>query len=190
MASSSADLLAGLLEADVPAARTRRLFRRTAPRMARPATPDRPGAVVSQAHLQQLNPLFDWMIVAALFAITTIGNVGLFGATITRLFERAYWHERELWIALALGIVMQIVVQLRQWATAHQRDGWRYLTALGFSVVPSIWTYAPIAVPWLIRREHWGSGPIFWVLSAGAFAVVVVGLIMVDVAQEWLVVKD
>lgn len=151
--------------------------------------PERPGILIQQARLRGLGPWIDRGFTLALFGITALGNVGAFGADMDRLFQRSYWRTPELWKAVAWGVGAQVFLQLAQWAAAHRKENWRYWLPLALSVIPSIITYTPLAVPWLVTHERFGTGLFFWTVQALAFAVLVLALIMVDVAQEILIIS-
>lgn len=172
----------------------------TVPPQRTPARPKQPWRtqIVSRRLVANLYTSFLWLVCAGLFAITALGNIGFFGADVTRLLDAPYkenatWYW--MWIvpmnvqrALIAGCVMQLGVQVCQFATAHQKRSTAYRSWLAASVIPSTWTYAPLAIGLMATKELWGS-------LASIVALIVIVLVVgfctiVDMSQERILLND
>lgn len=171
----------------------------------RPESTETHKAVSSQAWRTQVLPL-SWiqnvytvlilLFTIGLFIFTTIGSIGVFGIDLQRVTDLTYWRSGSwtwLWsvsmtpvLAATLGTVYQVIVQVGQFATAHNPDRRAYRWWLAASVIPSSITYLAFVSRWL-TFEVWG--PLLFLAWPGA-AIVVVGFsLAADIAQERILVR-
>lgn len=159
-----------------------------------------PTQFISFRLVLQLYRLLIIAICIVCFVVTALGNVGLFGFDITRLIDRAYWQRASwtwLWVvpmtptrAAVAGVVMQVIVQVGQFANAHHKRGWRYRCWLLASVVPSCWTYLQVIVPLAGSAYLWGQLWLYRLLAYTGAAIGTTGvLIGIDVAQEEILLR-
>lgn len=174
-----------------------RLFRRTAPPV--PSQQAQPVPAPDVRVSTQVVPLWLilrgyqallWLVCVLCFVITTSGNIGIFGADIRRALDPGVWQTRAWWLAVGLGCLMQLIVQVCQWATLHTGHHRAYVFFLLLSVVPSCITYLPLIVPFAGSRELWGNllpwRVLAYILSTAA---AVAFLIAVDVLQDRILVQ-
>jgi hypothetical protein len=129
------------------------------------------------------------------FLATTVGNIGLFGGDLAQAaLGWRYFTSPAFLVPFVPSIPYQFVVQMFQFYAARKygQSSWQYRTTLGFSVVPSGWTYGRVVVPWVwsIAAVSWGD---VWLIRLPMVAALLVAGVVVivlnDMIQEWILVK-
>jgi hypothetical protein len=133
------------------------------------------------------------VLLIASFIVSWLGNVGMFvWPAWSGLGSLSVWQG---WTGAALGwaFVYQLIVQVCQAYSAREygRDSILYRLFLAISVIPSIWTYSLVVVPWAGSAQLWGD---VWLIRIPAYLVSAVLLIVLlianDVLQEYMIVRD
>lgn len=113
-----------------------------------PARRDYATQIISPHLVARLWQIITWTGLALSFSVSVLGNVRPFGGDVTRLatttgtLNTAYLVSAPFGWALLGAAIYQIVVQIAQFRFA---DRWRvYLALIVASVVPSLWTFAPL----------------------------------------------
>lgn len=122
-----------------------------------------------------------WTALAGSFALSIIGNLRLFGGDLLLVaaggrLQTAYLLSRPFLLALLSAALYQLILQLCQFRYAiDPRYRRRYALLIALSVLPSLWTFAPL----LDRLESWYKiGYVWW--YGGALIVFVLN----DIGQE------
>lgn len=158
---------------------------------ARPAPAALTTQIVPRSGVLRLYRLIQWIVCLLCFVVTTLGNIGMFGADIRLVLDRAVWFDRAWQLAVVAGAGMQLVVQIGQWANANNKQGLAYRAWLAASVIPSCITYLPLLVPLAASVAFWGELIIYrWSAGAGAALLTTLVLIGVDVLQEKILLKE
>lgn len=177
-----------------------RIVRRAAPsagevRTPTPATPASPvyrTQVIPFALIARAVQAGMWLACVLSFIVSWLGNIGMFGAALGDLAARPQTYSRATLGALAAAGAYQVVIQLGQFytATVGGRRSRRYRALVLLSVVPSLWTYGVVVVPWAGSAVAWGTAwPIRVLVYGGSTIILFVILWLNDAYQEQVLVK-
>jgi len=127
------------------------------------------------------------------FAVSVIGNVGMFVWPDMRALGSLDVWQGWTWADAGWALLYQIIIQACQAYTArvYGRRSKLYRSFLAASVVPAIWTYSLVVVPWAGSAHLWGAVWIVRLLCYAASAILLpIVLTFNDVLQEYLLIRD
>lgn len=150
--------------------------------------------MIPQRRMRGSDRWMDWIGAILLWTGSAAGNVAAFNGGFAATFRSSPypWQWRASLLALTAGVLMQLVLQWRQFANAHERSGWRYRSAVILSALPSLYTFGPVVTPAVAAWVLWAFGTsrlvvgIGYILGGLLSAILVFGI---DILQEVLVVE-
>ena len=151
-----------------------------------PTTKLKPGAIVQAQDLEQTQGWLNRGFALVLWLITCSGEIIAFagGWAVT---ERLTWNLLAWnWIAVTLGIGLQLILTYVQWAFARRRLSPQWLLAFAFSTGPNVFAFYPPLAALFLPALTFLPEP----LAIGVVSVVIVCVLGgADIIPEHLMIE-
>ncbi len=132
-----------------------------------------------------------WGACALSFAVSWLGNLGMFGGDVRLFVGAPLGYAQRVPLVLACALLYQLAVQTGQFyaATRYGRRSRAYRVLLLLSVLPSLYSYGVVVIPWAGSAILWGDAwPIRLLAYAGSAMLLFVVLWLNDSYQEQVLV--
>lgn len=133
-----------------------------------------------------------WFACMLSFGISWLGNIGMFGGDLRHLVAGRLGYVQAAALVFGCAFLYQLVIQVGQFyaATRYGRSSRPYRTLVLFSVVPSLYSYGVVVIPWAGSAHLWGEAwPIRLLAYGGSAMLLFIVLWLNDAYQEQVLVR-
>ncbi len=133
-----------------------------------------------------------WFACLLSFGVSWLGNIGMFGGDVRQLVTDPIGYARDTAVVLGCAFLYQLVIQTGQFyaATRYGRSSRSYRLLVLLSVIPSMYSYGVVLIPWVGSAYLWGTAWMIRLLAyAGSAMLLFVVLWLNDAYQEQVLVR-